>query len=110
MVFVGVVVCLYGVRLAILGEAESDVLVGMVLGLGLAMLCVADSRVVGKPAPATTPLIILVLWPLAFPVYLWWSRGFQRGSLLFLAGVTACLVLAFGSFFIAWHLTWGSEF
>lgn len=87
---------LVGVRSATVEETAADLLLSIAIGCVLAVSCVTDARRIGRPLPSGAGFAILVLWPIAVPIYLLSSRGTKKGGLLALGFVTAvvsiCLI------------------
>lgn len=73
-----------------------------------AMWVVFDARHRGKPLVNIVQLMVMALWPIAVPVYLFSTRG-VRGlgwAVLNLLGLTIAICLGFYSTILA---TWGPE-
>ena len=110
LVCLALLLALAGVRAAISDVTLIDLLLKLVLGCGMAIMCVADSRRVGRSMPGVAPVAILIGWPVAIPIYLVWSRGWRRGLLgagAFLLSATALLMVPF---FVAGYAVWGDAF
>lgn len=110
MVALALLLALVGVRAAIGDAAPVDLLLKLGLACGMAIMCVADSRRIGRPMPGIAPVAILVTWPVAIPIYLVWSRGWKRGLLGAVAFLVSVVVLVMVPFFIAGYSVWGDAF
>jgi hypothetical protein len=96
-------VAAWGVRAALLPQARQ--LSGIVLAVVAAVLSIqlvhTDARLRGKPLPSTTKWQLLLVWPLALPIYTVATRKL-RGIWL----VTKHLVLALLVYFVVATLAW----
>jgi hypothetical protein len=103
LVFLYCLTALWGMRSALPTLAPRfDVLLSVVFPLALALLCIVDSRAVGRPMVWSFHWLLFLLWPVAVPAYALWSRGFGRGCLLTMlhaAGmfITLCAALVAAS-------------
>jgi len=69
-------VALQGARTAVVPESGlSDLAIGLLIAIAVTKACAMDSRLIGKPLPRTARWVMFLLWPLAVPPYLVWSRG-----------------------------------
>ena len=110
LVCLALLLALAGVRSATSEATAIDLLLNFVLSCGMAIICVADSRRIGRPMPAVAHIAILFAWPMAVPIYLVWSRGWKRGLLgagAFLLSATALFMVPF---FVAGYAVWGDAF
>jgi hypothetical protein len=92
-------VALSGIRHALFPaweRAPTDVLLGLVFAVLIAMICVADSRALGRPILESLRWVLYLTLPVSVFVYMTWSRG-TRGLLVLLghlAGATVLYMLA----------------
>ena len=103
----GALVALLGVREATVERGAVDVLFSLAVGLAFTMSCFADARSMGKPLPLGAGLPILVLWPIAVPIYFLLSRGFRRGGVLAVGILAGELGLYLSAYYIARYAVWG---
>jgi hypothetical protein len=103
------------VMAALLGLARTLVPDSPALLLGLvgqsvafAILCLADSRVTGKPVSPGFVWACFLLWPVAVPGYLLWSRGWLKGAGLCLLFACLWLMASVGTS-VAVHLAAGLD-
>ena len=99
----GLLVVISGVRAALLEPTLADLLLSLTLAVGLATWCTVDARRHGTPMPGAVPLVMVLTWPVAVPVYLLWSRGWVRGGVAAAGFVMALILLFMGSFLLAEH-------
>lgn len=99
-----------GVRAAISDPAPIDLLLKLVLACGVAGMCVADSRRIGRPMAGLAPVAIVIVWPVAVPVYLVWSRGWRSGLMRTGAFLLSVAVLLLVPFYLAGYAVWGDAF
>lgn len=70
----------------------TDLLISLCTAIVVTWLCIADSRLMGRPMVQSTHWIMFFTWPVAVPIYLVWMRG-MRGLLILLAHVCALFVM-----------------
>jgi hypothetical protein len=87
------------------GYGPSHELFGSALAVLIAMFCVADARARGLTLPWIFGFMIMAAWPVAAPVYLFWSRGY-RGLpwALLLIGSAVTTMLVAGIFALALYI------
>ena len=110
LVVLGVLVAVAGVRAATVEQGPADLLLSLTIGCVVAMGCMTDARRRGRPLPSISAFAIFAVWPIAVPIYLLWSRGARKGSLLALAFVAAVFGTYVAAYWIAGYAVWGDDF
>lgn len=89
------VMAMLWLRVAIVQEQlPSDSLFGTAAVILATMACVADARARRQPMVPAAKLAILLIWPLAIPAYLLWSRGWWGiVTLLVLLGILLAVAM-----------------
>ena len=68
-------------------SVHTEILAGILFGLGFLWFYTADARLVGRPLIEMARLGIFVGWPVGVPIYLVWARGVRGLGFLLLHGV-----------------------
>jgi hypothetical protein len=105
MVLLGTVYCLaalWGIRVIVPSTVPViEVIFALTIATVITLLCVADSKVLGKPLIHSVREIMFLTWPLAVPIYVVWSRRFWGLLILslhvFLLFVTYYLAAVFAT-------------
>ena len=102
-------ISLTGVRGAVTPEPKPiDLVVHFGLSWSIAVLCLFDSRHVGKPVAHAFLWSCVIFWPFLAPPYLVWSRGL-RGIGIALIFVFLAFVVLSVSFFTTGYALYGME-
>jgi hypothetical protein len=75
----------------------------------LAMWCIADSKVVGKPMLISFQWLMFLIWPVSVPAYLMWTRRL-RGLGLAMLHALLLLIVCNATFLAIGYLAHGPAF
>ena len=98
VVFIYLLIALWGVRRALLQEMRPiDLIICVTISFLMVQFCVIDSRIRGKPVLHSFRWMIFFTWPISVPIYLLWSRGVKGigPTVLYVLSIILTQVLAF---------------
>lgn len=77
-----------------------DLFLSLCIGIIATLFCLVDAKIQRKFLPKLAGWLILVLWPIAVPLCLFWSHG-RQGSLRVLLFLVSIVVVCFGGGIVA---------
>lgn len=72
-----------------------DLLRAFCTAIIVTLLCITDSKIIGRPMLHAARWIMFFTWPVAVPIYLVWSRG-AKGLLVLVGHVGALVGMSVG--------------
>lgn len=91
----------WGFHSALATERQSaDLLLTLIIAVVVTLFCLVDAKAQHKTIPALAGWIILVFWPIAAPICLFWVHG-RRKSLRVAMSLLAVIAACFGGAVVA---------
>src|SRR5204862_7830303 len=86
-------------HMLVANDREFELLASLSTSILVTLVCIADSKVIGKPMVPAAHMALFFTWPITAPIYLIWSRG-AKGVIVLAAHIGALTILLLGFFLI----------